>query len=95
MQGEEPSARLVYALVDEVGGERRALVYRVGVLKRIMNLRVRHAAGVEPHVDEVGFALHGLTCLAAEYYVVDIRAVKVNPVVILLRIIAGHEAIFL
>ena len=60
-----------------------------------MYLSVRHRTGVEPHVNEVGLALHGLALVADEHDVVHIGAVQVNAVVVLLRHVAGHEALCL
>ena len=95
MQSEEPSACLVYSLVDEVGGESQPLVYHVAVLKRIVYLCVWHGTRVEPNVDEVALALHGLSALADEHYLVYVWTVQVDAVVVLLRIVARHEAFVL
>ena len=56
-------------------------------------MRVRHRAGVEPHVDEVALALHGLAALRNEHDVVHVGAVQVNLVIILLAVIARHKAL--
>ena len=61
MEGEEPSARLVDALGDEVGGIDGAAIDEFLVLEGIVHLGEGHSAAVEPHVDEVRLALHGLT----------------------------------
>ena len=75
MQREEPATCLVDTLIDEVGGEGFALVNQVAVLKRKVNLGVRHRTGVEPHVNEVSLTLHGLAIVRDEYDIVHIRAV--------------------
>ena len=95
MKGEEPSACLVYSFVYEVGRKCSALVNRIGVFKRIMYLRIRHAAGVEPNVNQVSLALHRFAGLAAKYDIVYIRTVEVYFIVVLLRIVSWHKAIVL
>ena len=95
MQGEEPTACLVDTLVDEVGGEGQMLVDGVAVLEGIVHLCVGHSTRVEPHVDEVALAVHGLALLAHEDDVVDIGAVQVDAVVVLARHIAHDEALVL
>ena len=92
MQSEEPSTCLVNTLVDEVGGECLTLVYHFLILKRIVDLCVRHRTRVKPYVDEVALALHWLTALAHEHDVVNIRAMEVDLVIVLLRIITGNES---
>ena len=84
MQGKEPSTGLVDTLVDEVGGERLVLVYRLTVLERIVNLGVWHRTGVEPHVNEVALTLHPLSCRRDEEDIVHIRAVEVYLIIVLL-----------
>ncbi len=121
VEREEPAARLVDALVDEVGGEEgwrngRTLVGAVNqltavfglalaggfqtlginlALEGVVQLGVGHGAGVEPHVDEVALAVHGLAVVAHEHDAVDVRAVQVNLVVVFLREVAHHEALVL
>ena len=63
--------------------------------ERIMELCVRHRTAVEPHVDEVVFASHRLSCVVYEYDVVHVRAVEVDAVVVFLTVIAHYEATFL
>src|SRR5574344_1506284 len=92
MQSEEPSTCLVNTLIDEVGGECLTLVYHFLVLKRIVNLCVRHRTRVKPYVDEVALALHRFTALAHEHDVVNIRAMEVDLVIVLLRIITGNKS---
>ena len=57
MEREEPSACLVHALSDEVGGEACPVVNLFGVFEGIVELSIGHRAGVEPDVDKVGFAM--------------------------------------
>ena len=95
MQREEPTARLVNALGDEVGGIDNALVQRFLVLEGIVNLCVRHRAAVEPHVDEVQLALQRLSALAHEDDVIHVGTVQVDTVVVLLAHVARHEALVL
>ena len=73
----EPAARLVDRLADVVG--REALLEDVLVLERRVVLGERHAAGVEPHVDDLGDALHRLAAVGA----VPRRRVDERPVRIL------------
>ena len=55
----EPAAGLPDVLDDEVGG--RVLVEPLLVLERIVHLRIRHRARVEPHVEDIlDPAHHGL-----------------------------------
>ena len=56
MQGIEPAARLIDALANEVGGE--IALESFLILERIMPLRERHGAGIEPHVEHVRYAAH-------------------------------------
>ena len=62
------------------------------VLKRIVDLCVRHRAGVEPYVNKVELAVHRLSGRAHQHDIVDIGAMKVDLLVVFLRIVAGHEA---
>ena len=95
MQRIEPTTCLVNAFCNEVSGEDDSLVELLFVLKRIMYLGIRHSTRVEPNVDEVELTLqHGAT-LADEPNLVDIRAMKVDAVVVLLTHVARHEAFFL
>ena len=92
MQGEEPSTGLVHTLGDEVGRIVGAVVHDFLVLERIVQLCIGHGTRVEPYVDEVELALHGLAVLRHEDDVVHIGAVEVNLVVVLLIIYARLEA---
>ena len=58
MQREEPSACLVNTLGNEVGRIKLAIVKTILVFKRIVDLCVWHGTGIEPHVDQVGLAVH-------------------------------------
>ena len=61
MESEEPSASLVDTLSDEISGIYFTSVEQFLVLKRIMDLSIRHGTGVKPHVDQVKLSLHRLT----------------------------------
>ena len=91
MQREEPPAGLVDALGDEVGGV--YLPELLPVFERVVHLCVRHGSGVEPDVDQVGFAAHGLALRRDEDDRVDVGAVQVDAVrgVVLLRHVADLE----
>ena len=92
MKRKEPATCLVNALVDEVGRECRTVVNLIPVLKRIMNLCVRHGTAVKPHIDEVGLTFHGFARLADKRNLIDKRTVKVYAVIILLAVIIRHES---
>ena len=70
----EPAARLVQRLADVVGGE--PLLEALAVLERRVPLRERHAAGVPPHVDQVGHPPVG-AAVALEGGLVHERPVQV------------------
>ena len=91
MERKEPTARLVYALGDEVGGINRAVVEQFLVLKRIVDLGIRHGTRVKPNVDKVGFAVHRRAGGRNQNDVVDIRTVEVDEVVVFATVIAGNE----
>ena len=93
VQREEPAACLIDALVDEIGGERQFFIDGIGIFKRIVHLRVRHCARVEPHVDEVAFALHRLAVGGCQHDFIDIRTMKVDFVVVFLRHITNHKTL--
>ena len=63
--------------------------------ERIVELCIRHGTAVEPHVNEVIFTPHRLSCIAYEYDVVHVRAVQVDAVVVFLTVIAHDETAFL
>ena len=76
VQRVEPAARLVDRLADVVGGEVR--LEDVLVLVRRVPLRERHAARVEPDVDDLGHAAHRLLAVRArERHVVDVGPVRI------------------
>ena len=93
VEREEPAARLINALVNEVGGESQPLVDGIAVFKRIVHLRVGHGTRVEPHVDEVALALHRLAVGGCQHDFIDIRTMQVDSVVVRLRHIAWHETL--
>ena len=95
MERKEPTARLVYALGDEVRGINRAVIEQFLVLKRIVNLGIRHGTRVEPNVDKVGFAVHRCAGGRNQHDVVDIRTVQVDEVVVFAAVIAGNESFLL
>ena len=84
MEGKEPSAGLVLTFGNEVGGIEAARVKTFFVFKGIVNLGIWHCAGVEPHIDEVGFAMHRLAGGAEEHDVVDVGAMEVDFFVVFL-----------
>ena len=73
----EPASRLVDRLADEV--RREMLVEDILVLERIVPLRERHAAAVEPAVHDLGRAVHLAAALGAlEHDRIDVRLVKLD-----------------
>ena len=95
MKREEPASRLVDPFSDEVSGVDLACVEGLLILERVMDLRVRHGARVEPYVDEVRLALHRAAGRGDKHDVVHVRAMQVDAVVILGRVGLGHEAVIL
>ena len=91
VQREEPAARLVDTLGDEVGGV--DLAEALLVLERVVHLRIGHGARVEPHVDQVRFAPHRLALRRDQHDRIDIGAVQVDVLgrVVLLRHVADPE----
>ena len=73
MEGKEPTAGLVHTFGDEVSRARG-----VCVLERIVILCIRHRTRIEPHIDEVQFALHGLAGRRNEDDAVYIRTMEVD-----------------
>ena len=92
MQGEEPAAGLVHTFGNEVGGKHGAVFDQFLVLEGVVHLGVGHGAGIEPHIDEVRFAAHGLAGFGHKDEIVHVGAVEVNLLVIGLGVVAGHEA---
>ena len=88
MQGEEPSAGLVNTFADEVRSARC-----IGVLKRIVVLRIGHSAGVEPNVNQIQFAAHRFAGRRNQDYRIHIRTVQIDHarVVVLRRVVAYLE----
>ena len=84
MESEEPSARLVDTLGDEVGRVGCAVVDEFAVFKWVVYLGVWHGTRVEPHVYEVEFASEDIALVRDELDVVDIGAVEVYFVIVLL-----------
>ncbi len=82
MEREEPSSGLVNAFGNEVGGEKFAGVYSFFMFERVVLLGERHGAAVEPHVDQVSLAVHGLAGFSHEYDMVHVWAVEVDFLVI-------------
>ena len=93
MQRKEPAARLVDTFGDEVGGIDCAVIEFVLMLERIVDLSIGHGTGVEPHVDQVGLALHRLSRWRNKDNVVNIRTVQVYFMIVAVAVIAGHEAL--
>ena len=93
MKREEPATRLVDPFSNKVSGVDLACVEGLLILERVMDLCVRHGAGVEPYVDEVRLAFHRAPCGGDEHDVVHVRAMQVDAVVILGRVGLGHEAV--
>ena len=95
MQGKEPAACLVHTFCDEIGGIYLVAVQQFLVLERIVYLRIRHGAGVEPYVNQIRFALHGFAGFGNKDNIIYIRTVKVYLVVVFLRVHARLETFVL
>ncbi len=89
MQGEEPSACLVYSFGYEVC--RKTVVEAVRAFKRIMVLCIGHRPRVEPYIYKVLLAAHRLASVAHQYYLIDKGSVQVEGFVVLAAVVPGHE----
>src|SRR4030042_6108756 len=58
MKTVDPAPRLVDCFTDKIG-RKSAVIKQCLVLKRIMRLRYRHCAGIEPAVDYLRDPFHG------------------------------------
>ena len=85
VERKEPSTGLIDTLRDEVSGTRE-----VGVLKRIVVLRIGHSSRIEPYIDKVQFALHRLSGRGDKDDRVHIRTVEINNrrIIVSLAIVA-------
>ena len=94
MQSKEPTASLVHTLGDEVCGEYLTEV-RATILKRVVNLRIRHSTRIKPYIDKVALALHRLALRRCKHDRIDIGTVQVDILnrVVLLRHIADLEVL--
>ncbi len=91
VQGIEPSSCLVNTLCDEVGSASELGCFFASEAF----LRIRHRTGVEPHVNKVALACHLLPGIGNEIYIVHIRTVQVNLIVVFLAHIVRSEALIL
>ena len=94
MQGVEPTAGLVHALGDEVGGEGESAIralHAVAVLEGVMPLGVGHAAGIEPDVDQIGLAVHRTAVGRLEHDAIHHVLVQVDAGVVLIGHVPRHE----
>ena len=82
VQGIKPAPGLIHALGDEVGRVTELEVFLV--FKRIVPLRIRHGARVEPNVDQVEFAVQRLAVIGYQHDLVNVGAVQVF----------GHSLVF-
>ena len=58
MKRVEPATRLVYSLCYEIRRVSLVLVDKLLILKRIVQLSVRHRTRVKPNIYQVAFSLH-------------------------------------
>ena len=91
MQGIEPTSCLVHSLSDEVGGASEL----VGTEVTQPLLGIRHGSGVEPDVDQVRLPCHLLSRRTDKEYVVHIRPVEIDLVIVGLAHILRIEALVL
>ena len=92
MEGKEPPPRLVHSLGNEVGREVGPLIHHLAVLKGVVQLCIGHCPGVKPHINEVSLPNHWPPLAVAEDHVVYIGSVEIDPLVILIRILAHDKA---
>ncbi len=79
MERVKPAARLIDAFGNEVGRIRP--VEDFFVLERIMPLRKRHGAGIEPHIDQFRRTFHGAaTIIARKRDFVHVRLVEIERI---------------
>ncbi len=76
MQVVEPGADLARVLYDKISREVRAEM--LGILKRIVELPVRHRARLKPAVKHLRHSLHLLSALARNLYRVEELLVDVG-----------------
>ncbi len=93
MQREEPAARLIDALGDEVG--RVDVAESLLVFERVVHLCIGHGARVEPYVDQIGFAVHRLALGRYQDDLIHVGPVEVDVGrrVVLLRHVADLEVL--
>ena len=75
MKSEEPTTCLVNTLSNEVCREACSIVQLFLILKRIVNLSIRHSTRVKPYVDKVELASKNSTTLSYQLDVVNIGTV--------------------
>ena len=92
MEGKEPPSSLVHSLGNEVGREVAPLIHHLAVLKGVVQLCVGHRPGVKPHIDEICLPDHRSSLAVAEDQVVHIGSVEIDPLVIIVRILAYDKA---
>ena len=74
----EPASGLIDTLGDEI--RRSAELLRAKIAKSFLS--VRHCARIEPDVNKVALASHLLARRAYKEYVIDVRAVQVDLVIV-------------
>ena len=79
MQGVEPAPGLVNAFGNEVG--RAAELVGAEVAETLLG--IWHGTGVEPHVNEIALADHLAAGVGNEEYVVHVRPVEIDEVIVL------------
>ena len=93
MQGKEPTACLVNTLSDKVSRIDLTIIELLQVLERIVDLGIRHSAGIEPYIDQVCLTLHRLAGSGNQDNIIHIRTVQIDLLVVLLRIISRSEVL--
>ena len=87
MQGIEPSSCLIHALCDEI----RSTTEITCILASESCLRIRHRAGIKPHVYQIRLSCHLLPAWADKENIIHIRTMKIYPVIIVLTHVIRRE----
>ena len=92
MQSKEPATRLIHTLSNKISRIAQTTIQSLPILKRIMNLRIRHSPRVKPHINQVQLTRQNLTIPTHQPNLINIRAMQVNTIIILPTHISRHKA---
>ena len=88
MEGVEPAACLIHSFCNEIGSTAEPFASETAE----SFLGIRHGARIKPHVDQVGLPCHLLSGRTDKEYIVDIRPVEVDTVIISLAHVSRIES---